>query len=711
MNKVQQINLGGVPFTIDEDAYEHLSSYLRAIHRHFEASEGYEEITHDIEARMAELFQENLGSRTIVTRKDVEDAIVIMGTPEDFGAEAITEEEEETTQRHTKYRTGKRLFLNPDDEVVGGVCSGIAAYFGIADPLWIRLAFIIITISGGFGIPAYLILWVILPKAESASDRLAMRGEPINVSNIGKIIEEEVENISHKVSEFGSELSGKKKERNGQGGLGEILRQGISLLGKAIRAVIEVISQLWKPLVIIIGGAFILISAITWIATVIGIIFSWPVLEFFTPQWPLLSVLGVVNVLAIVGMIMLALVLFVTRLLYGTRMSSPWRAGLTGFWILNLVSFFFVLSFILRDFGRTASVESVEQLNLTTDTLRLEMGEGYEADGWFNIDDEFKLVREGLASDMVNIHLEKAEGNQFEIFTEASARGQDSDKARTLAQSIDYSFQIENGVLTIPAELITPNGQKWRAQKVDVTLKIPVGKAVLIAESANRHIQTAQKADRSIMIYRNPNKVWTMTEEGLFCEACAKTDHSPTSTDQQNFMGFSEVQIQGPIKVHIEQDKDFNISLLGEREAREQVKMTQEGNILTISTGETPPSSTVRLNIEMPYLKALHTDFTDNVSISDFQGQRLDITTKGHNKLRADVEVDSLILTQTGGQQIRLVGAYGFVKAEMSNGGVLLGNRAEVRKAMVKARNGSRIEMDDVAEIEQDIDESSEVNW
>ena len=225
MNKVFNINLGGYPFTIDEDAYEHLSSYLKTIHRHFRASDGYEEITGDIEARLAELFQESLDNRPIVTLKDVRNAIAIMGTPEDFGAEAAfdaDEDEAPKTGAKTKYRTGKRLFRNPDDEVIGGVCSGIAAYFGIPDPLWVRLLFVLIAISGGVGIPAYLILWAILPKAESASDRLSMRGEPINVSNIGKIIEGEMEHLSTKVSEFGDELSSKfgskkKKLRESRG--------------------------------------------------------------------------------------------------------------------------------------------------------------------------------------------------------------------------------------------------------------------------------------------------------------------------------------------------------------------------------------------------------------------------------------------------------------------------------------------------------------
>jgi phage shock protein PspC (stress-responsive transcriptional regulator) len=213
MNKVLNINLGGYPFTIDEDAYTFLSEYLTSIHNHFRDSEGYEEITGDIEARMAELFQEQLSGRPIVTVKDIDNAIAIMGTPEDFGVEPVEEPfHEETSAKSRKYKTGKRLFRNPDDEVVGGVCSGLAAYFGIEDPVWIRIAWIVFTISGGLGIPAYIILWVIVPKAETAGDRLAMRGQKINVSNIGKIVEEEIESFSEKMEHFGSEFQSKKKE-------------------------------------------------------------------------------------------------------------------------------------------------------------------------------------------------------------------------------------------------------------------------------------------------------------------------------------------------------------------------------------------------------------------------------------------------------------------------------------------------------------------
>ena len=207
MNKISNINLGGFPFTIDEDAYQHLDKYLKTIHRHFRKSEGYEEITTDIEARMAELFQEKLEGRPIVTLTDVKNVIAIMGTPEDFGAaDPFMDEAPKSSSVKFKIKTGKRLFRDPERQAIAGVCSGIASYFGIQDPLWVRLAFILLALTGGFALIAYLVLWAVVPKAETSSDRLAMRGEPANVENISKIIEEELEHVSKKVSELGEEL-------------------------------------------------------------------------------------------------------------------------------------------------------------------------------------------------------------------------------------------------------------------------------------------------------------------------------------------------------------------------------------------------------------------------------------------------------------------------------------------------------------------------
>lgn len=209
MNKVLNINLGGYPITIDVDAYDMLEDYLQTIENHFSDSEGCDEIISDIESRMAELFGEELGKRTIVGENDVEKAIAIMGTPEDFGAEP-TEGNSKKSRKQSEsmsdgFKFGKRLFRDPEDAQVAGVCSGLAAYFGIEDPLWVRLGFVLFTISGGVGIPLYVIIWAITKEAKSTSDRLAMKGERINVSNISKKVEEEVDRFSAKMSEWGED--------------------------------------------------------------------------------------------------------------------------------------------------------------------------------------------------------------------------------------------------------------------------------------------------------------------------------------------------------------------------------------------------------------------------------------------------------------------------------------------------------------------------
>ncbi len=218
MNKIFNINLGGYPFTIDDDAFFTLDKYLTTIKNHFAQSEGCDDIIADIEARIAELFNEELKGQPIVGMREVERVIAIMGRPEEFGAssEDIFEDEEPATsttgsKQKSTYKTGKRLFRNTDEKVVGGVSSGLAAYFGIPDPVWVRIAFVLGLIGGGVSLPLYLILWAAIPEAKTAGDKLSMKGEKINVSNIAKKVEEELNNLSETINEFTREFNSKKK--------------------------------------------------------------------------------------------------------------------------------------------------------------------------------------------------------------------------------------------------------------------------------------------------------------------------------------------------------------------------------------------------------------------------------------------------------------------------------------------------------------------
>lgn len=215
MNKIFNINLGGYPFTIDDDAYHSLDKYLSTIKRHFANSEGCEDIIADIEIRIAELFNEELKGQPIVGQREVDKVIKVMGTPEEFGA---TEEEHVNNKgqknhahgESKKYATGKRLFRDPDEKVIGGVCSGLSSYFGIDEPVWLRILFVF-TFFAGVGIMLYVVLWIAIPEAKSSGDKLSMKGEKIDVTNIARKVEEEINNLTNTISEMTKEFNSKKK--------------------------------------------------------------------------------------------------------------------------------------------------------------------------------------------------------------------------------------------------------------------------------------------------------------------------------------------------------------------------------------------------------------------------------------------------------------------------------------------------------------------
>lgn len=212
MNKTININLGGYPFTIDEDAFDTANHYLNTLTKHFKGSDGDAEIMQDIETRMGELVHRNKGSRVIVNKLDILDTIAVLGTPEelkDIDFSEANEKKKKTSDTSFQIKTGKRLYRDPDDKVIGGVCSGLASYFGIQDAVWIRILFVLLSLAGGASFVVYVVLWAIVPEAKTVSDRLEMMGEPTNVNNIAKMVKEELEELGDKLQDTFSKKSNK----------------------------------------------------------------------------------------------------------------------------------------------------------------------------------------------------------------------------------------------------------------------------------------------------------------------------------------------------------------------------------------------------------------------------------------------------------------------------------------------------------------------
>ncbi|MEA3343657.1 MAG: PspC domain-containing protein, partial [archaeon] len=148
----------------------------------FDISDAPFEIIADIESRIAEILQERMSdTKQVVNITDVDHVTEMMGQPSDFAEEDEPVHEDKKSKERTYYsRTTKRLYRDPENKMIGGVCGGLGAYFN-TDPLWFRLLFVALIIFSGVGLLIYIVLWVVVPEAYTTAEKLEMRGEPVNV--------------------------------------------------------------------------------------------------------------------------------------------------------------------------------------------------------------------------------------------------------------------------------------------------------------------------------------------------------------------------------------------------------------------------------------------------------------------------------------------------------------------------------------------------
>lgn len=198
MKKTYTIHLSGSVFHIEEDAYEVLQKYLISLKNYFGDGDEGREILADIEFRIAEIFTSKITEdKKVVTMEWVNEVIEVMGTPENFSE---SENNEESYREKTKNK--KRLYRDPEQKVLGGVCGGLAAYFNM-DPVVVRLIVVLLFFAtSGVAIIAYLVLWVAVPNAVNAAQRLEMRGEEVTVQNIEKFIKQEVDSVKESYQKF-----------------------------------------------------------------------------------------------------------------------------------------------------------------------------------------------------------------------------------------------------------------------------------------------------------------------------------------------------------------------------------------------------------------------------------------------------------------------------------------------------------------------------
>lgn len=507
MNKTIIININGIVFHIEEDAYEVLRSYMTSVKRHFAYSADSDEIVMDIENRLAEMFNERLAeqNKQVIVLQDVQDITARMGSVNDFD---LQEEEEGYDSQYIK--SERKLYRDVDDRVIGGVCAGIGHYFDM-EAKWVRLITFLITLLWGTGLIVYIILWIVLPKARTRAEKMAMKGEAINLQNFKKNFDEELESLKHNV-------------KPGLDKTGDFIREAGTHTGNFLVKALQIIVK-------IIGAIVIFACALTLFSVVLGLLFALGFLNngeldsfpfnIINPgyQSPLYFSAFILVIIPLI-----ALILFGLRVIFDRKIAGRTTSfALLIIWLTGLGMAVFYGSKVGAEFREEAKIEQkseiaafpVYHLKLNTtgfftkeDSIR------------YGIDSKWNKGSIKISSDFgqIDFYIEKSDDGKSSLIKEFSARGRDFEQALKTAQKTGYRFVQTDSVLELDKYLYLPAKEPFRDQEVNVRLKVPVNTRLIIDSDLNQHLHgyNLRECLPDDSPWETPSE-WIMTSEGLKC--------------------------------------------------------------------------------------------------------------------------------------------------------------------------------------------------
>jgi phage shock protein PspC (stress-responsive transcriptional regulator) len=445
MDKTIKINLAGVLFQLEEDAYKMLREYLHAIGLRLKSTPEGNETLEDIESRIAEIFQSQKSIAGVITKENVNAMMAIIGQPEDF--ENFPSEEEQSSP--TQKRTG--LFRNTNDAILGGVCSGTGSYLKI-DPVWIRILFVITSFFFGLGIFLYIALWIALPKA-GLTDR----------------------------KYFGSSPAGNV--------INEIFRAS----GKAFFVILRVV-------MIILGITLIITGFLTLICFVVLFFFKYPApVSTEVVEFNLFYLKDFINLIVntsvtpwIIGLAFIVVALPMLALIYWGVKSILWfkaRDGvisLAGFllWIGSLA----VLAMILLNQGVSFTQRGQSSQNLAIpapDTLHVLTGRKISDLQSTNRlclpDKKYSIIYNEGGKDInigTQLGITKSEDEKANLRIKKRSSGHSTSDAMEKARKLEYNFSFSRDTLLLDEYFVIPSGRKWSFDEISITLSVPEGTVI-----------------------------------------------------------------------------------------------------------------------------------------------------------------------------------------------------------------------------------------
>lgn len=768
MKKNISINISGIIFHIEEDGYEILRKYLDSINRYFSSFEDNSEILADIESRIAEILLSKLSEgKQVVTSEDVQALMATMGSVNDFRAAEEQDNpagEQRQQQRESVPKStiaSKKLYRDNRRKILGGVAAGLAHYFSV-DPVWprllmvllvfasygglivayiilwiiipasdeledetsikkmyrdsdnrviggvaaglsafwgidstvVRVLFIGATIFGGLGIVIYIIMWIALPEAKTITEKMQMSGEPVTLSNIESSVKKGLnekdgteESVFAKIILFPFRL------------IAAIIDGLAKVLGPVFLLLIDVF-RIGIGLCITLTGALLIFALIITFGMLFGI-FSVPIDSVWN-DWYVTSPNLPIEVMrrsfptwpAIFAFIAVFVPAFVLALLGASIIARKIVFNSYVGWTLFVLFFVSagVLSFAIPSIILTYKEEGEVKIENT-----------YTIKGT----PVFKVHHVGHSDYQVtDLSIRGYDGKDIRLVQRFRAQGQTHQIARENAQMVTYSVIQEDSVLTFDSNITFKDDAKFRAQRLEMDLYVPINAPFVMDEDMWRFIDNRWGGRH----YRDQDatQTWKVNEFGsLECISCYRSGSDAGFGDagrdagafrnDLGLAGFNAVDFEGAFDVTIEQGDEYAVEIDASSDTRDRYRIYVNGETLVVDQqfkrnrfwGNSIREYIIDLKITMPELREVEATGGGKLRFRGFEEDDVSIKLSGAVVANAGIDARNITIELTGASQLDLAGTGRWMEADINGASLLSAYGYEVKEADIEAHGAS----------------------
>lgn len=563
----------------------------------------------------------------------------------------------------------KKMYRDPENKVLGGVASGVAAYFG-TDVAIVRILFLVGAFVFGTGFLLYFILWVVLPEAKTITERMQMQGEPVTLSNIESNIKKNIQDENSKEE--------------------SALTKIILLPFRALGAIFQFIGRLLVPIaeiVRVMAGILFGIIAISFLIAIVvggGVLLglfssvpdwlqigfrsdvSFPIQAFLNSFSPVTIIAAfVASIIPVLFLLLLSISIIAKRYVFGSVLGWTFF----GLWITATIILGIAIPRIAYGFRESAEVKKELIFSPAGKTPIL------------------RIKPAGMEDyDEVSLFLEGYEGNNFKLVQKFKSQGTSQQDALINAEMVTYNVELQDSVLIFDSNVNFKKDAVFRGQELDMILYIPFNKPFILETSAARFIQQYIDWDNL------DSKTWQMTEQGLSCLNC---EGSYVDNLSQNW-SFDKVDITGFADVTIQEGDIYRVEIVGEADEKSHYVVEQEGKTLVVKYKKFDgdinidwsknlfKEDEVEIKIIMPNLEEVEAAGAGKIKIGRFTSDDLTINLSGALKCSANLTSHNLNVNLVGASELELSGDGNNLEAKLAGASKLKAYDYQTQDAIVE---------------------------